>query len=98
MTASPVTKSPKRRPSRARWLWLPVLAILGVAAWYFWPKIGASLSASSTALPKGGKKGGSGAVPVVAEVTPAALKELNLDEGDDVWLSFKATDVGIYPA
>ncbi len=39
-----------------------------------------------------------GNVPLVAEVTPAALKELNLDEGDDVWLSFKATDVGIYPA
>ncbi|HEV2216542.1 MAG TPA: ABC transporter ATP-binding protein [Candidatus Dormibacteraeota bacterium] len=37
-------------------------------------------------------------VPVVAEVTPAALKELNLVEGGDVWLSFKATDVGVYPA
>jgi molybdate transport system ATP-binding protein len=39
-----------------------------------------------------------GAVPLVAEVTPAALKELNLVEGGDVWLSFKATDVGVYPA
>jgi molybdate transport system ATP-binding protein len=39
-----------------------------------------------------------GDVPVVAEVTPAALKELNLDEGAEVWLSFKATDVGVYPA
>jgi molybdate transport system ATP-binding protein len=39
-----------------------------------------------------------GDVPVVAEVTPAALKELDLDEGGEVWLSFKATDVGVYPA
>ena len=39
-----------------------------------------------------------GDVPVVAEVTPAALKELELDEGLEVWLSFKATDVGVYPA
>jgi molybdate transport system ATP-binding protein len=39
-----------------------------------------------------------GDVPVVAEVTPAALSELDLDEGGEVWLSFKATDVGIYPA
>ncbi len=39
-----------------------------------------------------------GDVPLVAEVTPAALRELNLVEGGDVWLSFKATDVGVYPA
>ncbi len=39
-----------------------------------------------------------GEVPLVAEVTPAALKELELVEGGDVWLSFKATDVGVYPA
>lgn len=39
-----------------------------------------------------------GAVPLVAEVTPAALRELNLVEGGEVWLSFKATDVGVYPA
>jgi molybdate transport system ATP-binding protein len=38
-----------------------------------------------------------GDVPVVAEVTPAALKELDLDEGAEIWLSFKATDVGVYP-
>ena len=37
-------------------------------------------------------------VPLVAEVTPAALKELDLVEGGEVWLSFKATDVGVYPA
>jgi molybdate transport system ATP-binding protein len=39
-----------------------------------------------------------GEVPVVAEVTPAALRELGLEEGEEVWLSFKATEVGVYPA
>jgi molybdate transport system ATP-binding protein len=39
-----------------------------------------------------------GDVPLVAEVTPGALKELDLVEGGEVWLSFKATDVGVYPA
>jgi molybdate transport system ATP-binding protein len=39
-----------------------------------------------------------GEVGVVAEVTTAALKELSLHEGGAVWLSFKATDVGVYPA
>jgi molybdate transport system ATP-binding protein len=37
-------------------------------------------------------------IPLVAEVTPAALAELKLGEGGEVWLSFKATDVGIYAA
>lgn len=36
-------------------------------------------------------------VPVVAEVTPASLAELHLVEGSEVWLSFKATDVRVYP-
>ena len=39
-----------------------------------------------------------GEVRVVAEVTTAALNELDLGEGGQVWLSFKATDVGVYPA
>jgi molybdate transport system ATP-binding protein len=39
-----------------------------------------------------------GEVPLVAEVTPAALRELNLVEGGEVWLSFKSTDVAVYPA
>ena len=38
-----------------------------------------------------------GDVPLVAEVTPSALSELDLVEGGEVWLSFKATDVGVYP-
>ena len=37
-------------------------------------------------------------VPIVAEITPAALADLKLAEGGDVWLSFKATDVSVYPA
>jgi molybdate transport system ATP-binding protein len=39
-----------------------------------------------------------GEVSLVAEVTPSALKELGVVEGGEVWLSFKATDVGVYPA
>jgi molybdate transport system ATP-binding protein len=39
-----------------------------------------------------------GPVPLVAEVTPAALADLELREGSEVWLSFKATDVAVYPA
>jgi molybdate transport system ATP-binding protein len=39
-----------------------------------------------------------GDIPLVAEVTPAALRELDLVEGGEVWLSFKATDVAVYPA
>ena len=62
----PSPTPPKRQPSRRRWLWLPVLAILAIGAWwYLWPKAG-SAPATSTSAPKGGKKGGSGAVPVVA--------------------------------
>jgi molybdate transport system ATP-binding protein len=39
-----------------------------------------------------------GEVPLVAEVTPAALAELELGRGGDLWLSFKATEVIVYPA
>ena len=39
-----------------------------------------------------------GPVPLVAEVTPASLEELHLAEGSEVWISFKATDVSVYPA
>ena len=64
-TLVPSPTPPKRQPSRKRWLWLPAIAILALGAWYLWPKAG-STPASSTSAPKGGKKGGSGAVPVVA--------------------------------
>jgi molybdopterin-binding protein len=35
---------------------------------------------------------------LVAEVTPAAVAELRLAEGTEVWLSVKATEVTVYPA
>jgi multidrug efflux system membrane fusion protein len=61
----PVTESSKRtRRSGRRWLWLPALALLGAGAWYLWPKAGSTPTPGAAA--KGAKKGGSGAVPVVA--------------------------------
>ena len=39
-----------------------------------------------------------GELPMVAEVTPAALAELDLGKGGEVWVSFKATEVVVYPA
>jgi molybdate transport system ATP-binding protein len=39
-----------------------------------------------------------GPVPRVAEVTPAAVAELGLHAGGEVWISFKATDVAVYAA
>lgn len=38
-----------------------------------------------------------GAVPLVAEITPAALRELELVEGTQVWTAVKATDVTVFP-
>jgi molybdate transport system ATP-binding protein len=39
-----------------------------------------------------------GPVPVTAEVTPAAVTELELTPGATVWASIKATEVSVYPA
>ncbi len=39
-----------------------------------------------------------GAVPVVAEVTPAAVAELNLAGGGSIWVSIKATEIDVYDA
>lgn len=39
----------------------------------------------------------SGAVPLIAEITPAALAELAVRPGDTVWASVKATETEIYP-
>jgi multidrug efflux system membrane fusion protein len=64
--ASPATKSSKPRRSGRRWLWLPVIALLGAGAWYLWSKAVSTPSASTSAPSKGGKKGASGLVPVVA--------------------------------
>ena len=39
-----------------------------------------------------------GGVTIVAEVTPAALADLGLAEGGDVWAAVKATEISVYPA
>ncbi len=39
-----------------------------------------------------------GSPSIVAEVTPAAVQELRLGEGGEVWVSVKATEVEVYPA
>jgi molybdate transport system ATP-binding protein len=38
-----------------------------------------------------------GAVPLVAEVTPAAVAELDLHDGVEVWATVKATELQVYP-
>jgi molybdate transport system ATP-binding protein len=39
-----------------------------------------------------------GSPGIVAEVTPAAVRELGLDRGDTVWIGVKATEIEVYPA
>jgi molybdate transport system ATP-binding protein len=39
-----------------------------------------------------------GRPPMVAEVTPAAVADLALDEGGEVWVTVKATEVRVFPA
>lgn len=39
-----------------------------------------------------------GAIPLVAEVTQGAVRELGLAGGSEVWVSIKATEVSVYPA
>jgi molybdate transport system ATP-binding protein len=39
-----------------------------------------------------------GPLPVVAEVTPASVRELDLAAGGEVWVAIKATEIEIYPA
>jgi molybdate transport system ATP-binding protein len=39
-----------------------------------------------------------GSMPIVAEVTPAAVADLHLDEAGPIWVSVKATEVAVYPA
>ncbi len=38
-----------------------------------------------------------GTVPLVAEITPAALDALVLRAGDRIWASVKATEISTYP-
>ena len=39
-----------------------------------------------------------GPVPLVAEITPSAVRDLHLHVGAPVWISVKATEVSVYPA
>jgi molybdate transport system ATP-binding protein len=39
-----------------------------------------------------------GEIGIVAEVTPAAVNDLDLAEGGEVWVSVKATEISVYPA
>ena len=39
-----------------------------------------------------------GEMPIIAEVTPAAVSDLDLAEGGEVWVSVKATEITVYPA
>jgi molybdate transport system ATP-binding protein len=39
-----------------------------------------------------------GTVPLIAEVTAAAVAELHLADGGPIWASVKATDIDTYPA
>ena len=39
-----------------------------------------------------------GEMPIIAEVTPASVRELDLAEGGEVWVSVKATEITVYPA
>jgi molybdate transport system ATP-binding protein len=39
-----------------------------------------------------------GSPSLVAEVTPAAMVELGLAEGTEIWVSVKATEITVYPA
>ncbi len=39
----------------------------------------------------------SGMLPIVAEITPAAVADLRLGEGTPVWVSVKATETIVYP-
>ena len=39
-----------------------------------------------------------GTVPLVAEVTPGAVRDLHLDRGAEVWAAVKATEISVYRA
>ena len=59
---------------------------------------GASRCPTSTARPTVSACGSTASVPLVAEITPAALDALALRPGDPVWASVKATEIATYPA
>jgi molybdate transport system ATP-binding protein len=38
-----------------------------------------------------------GPLPLVAELTPGAVADLELEPGVDVWVAVKATEIGVQP-
>jgi len=63
--APPPTNPPKPRPARLGWVWMLLIVLLVAGAWYLWSK--GTPAASGGSVSKGGKKGESGVVPVVAD-------------------------------
>ncbi len=62
----PGVEPERRAPKKRGWVWLVVLAIVGVAAYFLWPKI-KGLEATASPAPTTGKgKRGGGVTPVVA--------------------------------
>ena len=59
-----------------------------------WPGTVASLAPHGDAI----RVRVEGAVPLLADVTPAALASLCLEPGSPVWASVKATEISVYPA
>src|SRR4030088_2960153 len=61
--------SSERKPRNRRWLWIPILLLLGVA-YIYWSKSSADARANAVAADRGNKKagrsGGGPAIPVVA--------------------------------
>jgi len=67
LQAEPQAKTSKPGGSGWRWFWLLVLVLVCAGGWYTWSKGGLTPAAAGSAPPgKAGKKGGGGAVPVVA--------------------------------
>lgn len=59
-----------------------------------WPGVVDSLDLEGERV----RVGVAGAIPIVAEVTPAAVADLELAGGGDVWVSVKAAEVAVYLA
>jgi hypothetical protein len=66
LQAEPQAKTAKPGGSGWRWFWLIVLALVCAGGWYMWSKGGLTPAAAGSVPPSKGKKGGGGAVPVVA--------------------------------